>query len=96
MPRRIAIALIAALLAPTPCLAWGAEGHQIIAHIAARELTPAARAQVQAMLDGEAEAAMVTVSTWADEVRLMARTGEIFGLPGMAACGRVGHSPRDD
>ena len=56
-------------LAPAPCLAWGAKGHQIIAHIAAHDLTPTARAKVQDLLGGEAEAAMVTASTWADEIR---------------------------
>src|SRR5262245_58886270 len=53
----------------TPCLAWGTEGHQIIAHIAARELTPAARVRVQELLGADAERALVEVSTWADEVR---------------------------
>ena len=52
-----------------PASAWGLEGHQIVAHIAARELTPAARAQVQDLLGGEAARAMVEASTWADEVR---------------------------
>ena len=54
---------------PSCCFAWGVEGHQIVAHIAARELTSAARVQVQDLLGGDAEGAMVEVSTWADEIR---------------------------
>jgi len=46
------------LLASTPALAWAPEGHQIVAGIAARELTPKARAQVSALLGGEASAMM--------------------------------------
>ena len=60
-------------LAPSTALAWGDEGHQIIAHIAANELTPKARAQVSALLGGDAETAMVTASTWVDEIRPMRR-----------------------
>ena len=54
---------------PSPGWAWGGEGHQIIAHIAATELMPAARAQVEELLGGTAEEAMVEASTWADEIR---------------------------
>jgi hypothetical protein len=61
--------LIAALYAPQSAWAWGPEGHQIIARIAALELTSTARAQVQELLGGDPETAMVEVSTWADEIR---------------------------
>ena len=57
------------LLASTPALAWAPEGHQIVAGIAARELTPKARTQVGALLGGEASAMMVLESNWADEIR---------------------------
>jgi hypothetical protein len=63
------VAAFALFIAPATCFAWGVEGHQIVAHIAARELTGAASAQLQDLLGGDAEAAMVQVSTWADEVR---------------------------
>src|SRR6185503_20045192 len=53
----------------TPALAWGPEGHQIVAGIAARELTQKARGQVSALLGGEAGAMMVLDSSWADEIR---------------------------
>jgi hypothetical protein len=56
------------LFAPaSPALAWAPEGHQIVAAIALGELTPAARAQVAALLGGEN--AMVLDSSWADEIR---------------------------
>jgi hypothetical protein len=58
---------IAALAAPTPVLAWGAEGHEIVAEIARQELTPAARAQVAALLGSDAM--LVHEANWADEVR---------------------------
>ena len=67
--RHMIIAAFAIFIAPAPCLAWGVEGHQIVAHIAARELTSGARAQVQDLLGGDPEAAMAQVSTWADEIR---------------------------
>jgi hypothetical protein len=54
---------------PAEAYAWGTEGHQIIAHIAATQLTPAARAQVEQLLGADAEHAMVKASTWADEVQ---------------------------
>jgi hypothetical protein len=53
----------------SPALAWGPEGHEIIAHIAARELTPLARARIAALLGGKAEAMMVVDANWADEIR---------------------------
>src|SRR5258706_9559089 len=57
-------------IVPVPCLAWGVEGHRIIAAIAADELTPAAKSQIEQLLDGgDAFAAMMDASTWADEIR---------------------------
>ena len=42
-----------------PAFAWAPLGHQVVAAVAARHLTQAARAQVSALLDGEAGAMMV-------------------------------------
>jgi len=50
-------------------LAWGADGHEVVAHLAAMNLTPKAKAAVGAMLGGEAEASMVIAASWADEIR---------------------------
>jgi hypothetical protein len=59
--------LIGLLAAPLPALAWGAEGHEIVAGIALQELTPKAREQVAALLGSDAM--LVHDSNWADEVR---------------------------
>ena len=55
------------LLAPAPAFAWGREGHEIIAGIAERELTPVARAQVAQLLGREAM--LIHDSNWADQIR---------------------------
>lgn len=57
------------ILQITSASAWAPLGHQIVAGIAARELTPAARRQVSALLGGDAGAMMVLDSSWADEIR---------------------------
>jgi hypothetical protein len=56
-----------ALLAPSKALAWGAEGHEIVAAIALRELTPAARNEAGRLLGGPVM--MVHDASWADEIR---------------------------
>jgi hypothetical protein len=50
-------------------LGWGAEGHRIVALIAASELTPVAKRQVETLLGGEAPASMEDASVWADQIR---------------------------
>ena len=55
------------LLAPAPAIAWGAEGHEVAAGIALRELTPAARSQVARLLGSDVM--MVQESNWADEIK---------------------------
>jgi hypothetical protein len=54
---------------PLPAWAWGPEGHEVVAHLAAMNLTAKARAEVSALLGGEAEAAMAIAANWADEIR---------------------------
>lgn len=69
---RLALSLIAAFIAiaPNTAFAWGAEGHRIVALIAADQLTPTAKAQVNQLLGtDDAAAGMMAVSTWADEIR---------------------------
>ena len=51
-------------------LAWGNEGHQVITLIAADKLTPVARAEVAALLGGDARDSIESASTWADYIRL--------------------------
>lgn len=52
-----------------PALAWGPMGHEVAAHLAARALTPKARAAVGRLLGGDAETMLVLDASWADEVR---------------------------
>lgn len=62
-----ALILVLLLLLPGRALAWGAEGHEVIATIALAELTPQARAQAAGLLGGAAM--LVHDSNWADEIR---------------------------
>jgi len=62
--------LLAFLLAwPMPAWAWGPEGHEVIARIAADNLSPAAHLRISQLLGGDAPALMVLDSNWADEIR---------------------------
>jgi hypothetical protein len=70
MRRVIAIAaIVAAVVMPSAAWAWGNEGHEVIALIAASELSPAAKAQVEQLLGGDAATTMADISTWADKIR---------------------------
>ena len=61
--------MLALLLPAGPALAWAPLGHQIVAPLAARQLTPVARARIAALLGGNANAMMVLDSSWGDEIR---------------------------
>lgn len=50
-------------------LAWGPEGHKIIASLAEQQLTPVARKEVERLLALEPGATLVSVANWADEYR---------------------------
>lgn len=65
--RRMLLLLL--LVAMSPLAAWGPYGHQVVAEIAARELNPTARAEVERLLGDRAGNAMREASTWADEIR---------------------------
>jgi len=64
----IATALVAAT-ASTTALAWGPQGHRLVARIAETELSPQARAQVARLLAGEPDPTLHGVATWADALR---------------------------
>ena len=64
------LALAVSALAPSTILAWGNEGHQVIALIAAGRLTPSARSEVADLLGGDARDSMENASIWADYIRL--------------------------
>ena len=52
-----------------PALAWGPEGHSIVAEIAQRHLTPAAAQQVRDILGNNAS--LASVASWADDFRAL-------------------------
>ena len=54
---------------PSLSFAWGAAAHRAIAVEAYSQLSPAARAKVDALLSLEPGATLASISTWADEHR---------------------------
>ncbi|WP_262071795.1 S1/P1 nuclease [Stenotrophomonas sp. Marseille-Q5258] len=74
-PMNIASLLPAAALAlaltavSTNALAWGAQGHRLVARVAEVRLTPQAKAQVDRLLAGEPDPTLHAIAPWADELR---------------------------
>lgn len=70
---RLAGAVVAVAAAPTAAHAWGDEGHEIVASIAARYLTAAAAAKVNALLAADPDRLtapdLLSRATWADAYR---------------------------
>ena len=68
----IVFASIAILLSPQPGVAWGREGHRIVARIAAKNLLQATRNKLRAILgltsDAALENAMATAAVWPDRL----------------------------
>jgi hypothetical protein len=60
-------ALLALLCAGVPALAWGPEGHDLVARIADAQLTDKARARVAEILGPGST--IVSVSSWPDQIR---------------------------
>jgi hypothetical protein len=89
---RVVILFLLVLL-PGPALAWGAEGHEIVALIALKALTPQARARAARLLGGVPM--LVHDANWADEIRsLRPETGQwhYVNIPLAAR----GYDPRRD
>ena len=74
--------LLSAVLAPAPARAWGCKGHQVVALLAEKHLTPHAREMVKKILVGSpidpnlsryckegGVDAMADASTWPDDIR---------------------------
>jgi hypothetical protein len=61
------LAIFAALAACAPLVAWGPEGHALIALIAEAQLTPAVHARVAEILGPGVT--MASVASWADQIR---------------------------
>lgn len=70
--KRLAGAALALIVLPfltSPALAWGPEGHAVVADIAQAHLTPAANAEVKRLLALEGHSSLDDVSSWADDYR---------------------------
>ena len=67
------LASAAGVLTPSAALAWGSEGHEIIADIARAYLTPEAKTKVDALLAADTDTLtapdMASRATWADDYR---------------------------
>jgi len=64
---RAGLALAAVGISATPVLAWGQEGHSIVAEIAQRHLAPRARIRIGQILGPGVS--LASIATWADDVR---------------------------
>ncbi len=70
MTRFLLLFSLTVLLTLAPAaLAWGDLGHRMVGDLAARQLTPAARAEVARLLAGEPEPTLGGVANWADDLR---------------------------
>lgn len=62
--------LLFVLLLPAPAAqAWSEFGHRLVGELAWRQLAPATRAEIEALLQGEPEPTLAGISAWADAVR---------------------------
>ncbi|SEL71372.1 hypothetical protein SAMN05428989_2314 [Pseudoxanthomonas sp. GM95] len=64
-------ALLSLALVGTPslALAWGRNGHKLVAELAEPDLTPKTRAQIDALLALEPGATLGSIASWPDELR---------------------------
>lgn len=69
MIRFIFCLLVFALCLPAPALAWGRNGHRLIARLAEAQLTPQAQAAIHTLLAGEPDPTLAGMASWADELR---------------------------
>jgi hypothetical protein len=67
--KRILGALILVALSSAQAMAWGSEGHRVIAEIAEQYLEPTAARQARDLLAIENATTLSSVSTWADQIR---------------------------
>jgi hypothetical protein len=92
---RAFVGLVTVLLVvagPAPVLAWGPEGHAIVADIAEAHLTPAALRRVTEILRGER---LRDVASYADQIRLAHREQTRWHFINFEP-GTVGYQPERD
>jgi len=68
MPRS-AVLYTLLLLSSAPAWSWAELGHQLVAELAQRQLTPEANSRVQELLKGEPVPTLAGVAMWADRLR---------------------------
>jgi len=66
----------AVLIVPSPALAWGPEGHIIVADIAEAQLTDSTRRTVRALLEIEGARSLGDIANWADAERAAVEKGK--------------------
>lgn len=70
--KRRSIAILLAIVLPAAAgtaHAWGDIGHRIVADLATRQLDPAARAEVQRLLQADGDASLADIASWPDHLR---------------------------
>jgi hypothetical protein len=74
----LGLAILLLFTGVSEALAWGQEGHSIVAEIAQRRLTPAARQRVSELLAGEfpgltesSQIGLASIASWADDYRAL-------------------------
>jgi nuclease S1 len=104
-PRRpiVLVALIASLAVPRAGLAWGKEGHRIVARIAAKNLLQATREKLRRILAVTSDAAlanaMATAAIWPDRIdRAATGTGRwhFINVPIASSFAVAGHCPNHE
>ena len=66
---RLIAALFVLVVGTSQALAWGSEGHRIVAEIAEQYLEPATAREVRDLLAIENATILAEVSNWAGEIR---------------------------
>ncbi|GLQ49442.1 S1/P1 nuclease [Dyella flava] len=67
--RRVAAALFATLAIAPAAQAWGPLGHSVVAELAQRHLSPAAKAEVAHLLALDHTTSLADIASWPDEIR---------------------------
>ncbi|WP_394538215.1 S1/P1 nuclease [Lysobacter enzymogenes] len=67
--RRLLAAALVLIALPLPALAWGPQGHRLVAELAWDEMSPAARAEATKLLAGEPDPTLPGIANWADQLR---------------------------
>lgn len=93
MWRQLTALLFAWLAGSLPALAWGPQGHEVVALIASQNLSGGSRAEVARLLGGNAM--LVHDSNWADEIRDRRRETSAWHYVDIPLAAR-GYEPRRD